>query len=1261
MTPEERAADIEQLLKTAKKYKKNSWKQASEMRDVVWNKGQDAYFCELLWELIRTGRFDISDKSDFFWYLSYSPAHAFDADDWLNLYIRVLKQPEDVLGYHAPPKDWRTRPAGWNEYFMKILVPRLAEPDFASALVKRLNEVPKPYQSGFSYTLARHGLVPHTQLDKSTLPTAAQLFVSPSSWSDDEDGEDLWTGADRVWPTKIWGRAIVDAALACPASVHGRAFTALEPFATPTELFEISTKLLLKHAPGAVERLRDAWASPETLDLLVAEATQRLGSLKPWDNDSWPEAFLVFALLEVAKRLSVELPSSVDAYLLEALATSRPTLLKQNWLPDCYAFIAPRLQAALPKKRLEKLLVKAKAPKTSGNEAHFPLFTLCGDSPRLAKHTFKKVKKLRTVAPGIGDLAQEALRHFGGALVEPIAEALADPKLDVLPRQLFVQHLDALQTPDTIPALVTALGSPFVVDVAQTALARFDAAALLPHLEQPFLAAKRKDERLPMASILATIAYTPEVGELAKKALAKERVSAIQALLEPLAQRFDAGDAGADVVDDQVQSAAMAKLTDTDGAAWEEVMTELGDGVLDVMSTWLARRIREREDYSWFSFEAWSGVLTAFREDPRAWPLALGLLPLFEKRSYPEDYINMLLSLWPEHIGEIGSVLSKHKFTKREKIFRELRNQPPSQDLIDVLAIGLADSAKGVRAKTAESLASFGPEVVLEHAPRLFEHQKAKVRIAAAELLAGVGTGQALEPLRKALSREKTAKVKNALTEAIAELESAAFSVEQFQPANATNNKALDAALGQLEELPLPKGVAMGKLPALRFKTGAKLSKAALRWFVGRLGAESDEVRDENLWAVRARLDDTDCAALCDALLKTVPDSQQGWIVYAQAVIGADRHIAALGEGIDAIARNKYYQWGSHSREALVRNGSNTAVRWLEHWSRRGRSNTMRGRLKDDLLRIAYEAGISLDDLLDRAMGDFGFDANGVQTLSYGPREITLRLGPENELLIEDGSGKRVKSMPKARKSDDAALAKAARARASEIKKNLKRIHAGQVPRLEKACAGGRRWPVEAWTERFLRHPLMHAYTRRLIFDHDDVGRFVVSDEGELLNVEADELELPTSGGVRIAHPIDMDSDEREAWSELLNDMERATPFPLLNRPIYTDTTPPALIEDRAPAEPAVFMRTLKALGYADGPREDGGLMYRNHKQLGAFDVSLKQSGYAPESLSWLETVELESISVQLDEEPVACEDLPPRVLSELCYDAIRLSEPIDP
>ena len=111
-----------------------------------------------------------------------------------------------------------------------------------------------------------------------------------------------------------------------------------------------------------------------------------------------------------------------------------------------------------------------------------------------------------------------------------------------------------------------------------------------------------------------------------------------------------------------------------------------------------------------------------------------------------------------------------------------------------------------------------------------------------------------------------------------------------------------------------------------------------------------------------------------------------------------------------------------------------------------------------------------------------------------------------------------------------------------------------QTLRLEHALSGGRLWEPAAWEANLVKHPLLSPLVRGLVWAaFDDDGppvTFVVDAEGSLRTEDGEAFDLPETK-IGLVHPVELSTETRERWRQVLAEAKLPQPFPQLARPIH--------------------------------------------------------------------------------------------------------------
>ena len=206
----------------------------------------------------------------------------------------------------------------------------------------------------------------------------------------------------------------------------------------------------------------------------------------------------------------------------------------------------------------------------------------------------------------------------------------------------------------------------------------------------------------------------------------------------------------------------------------------------------------------------------------------------------------------------------------------------------------------------------------------------------------------------------------------------------------------------------------------------------------------------------------------------------------------------------------------------------------------------------------AHELGITREELSDRIVPNLGFDETMQQIFDYGERTFKVMLTPALDLEVYDQSGKKLKNLPAPGKKDDETKSAAAYDAFKQLKKQLKTTVSSQKARLEYALSAKREWGAEAWTNLFVKNPLMHQFAIGLIWGIYEGERLVQSfrymEDGSFNTQDEEEYTLPDGARISLVHPIELTDEEKAAWREQLSDYEITQPIDQIDRAVYDRT-----------------------------------------------------------------------------------------------------------
>ncbi|GAA3627477.1 hypothetical protein GCM10022223_50950 [Kineosporia mesophila] len=363
----------------------------------------------------------------------------------------------------------------------------------------------------------------------------------------------------------------------------------------------------------------------------------------------------------------------------------------------------------------------------------------------------------------------------------------------------------------------------------------------------------------------------------------------------------------------------------------------------------------------------------------------------------------------------------------------------------------------------------------------------------------------------------------------------------------------------------LPAWARTERLPQPRLRNGSGvLPVSAVEHLITVFALSRIEQPYAGLEIVRESLAAADLPAFAWALfgrwLAEGAVAKENWVLDGLALAGDDEVVRNLTPLILAWPGE-----GGHARavagvNVLAAIGSDVALMHLHTIAQRAKFKGLKSAAQEKMGSVAADLGLTADQLADRLVPSLGLAADGTLALDYGPRQFVAGFDEQLRPFVTDAAGKRLKSLPKPGAKDDPDLAPAAYQQFSALKKDVRKIGADLILRLEQAMVTGRRWNGAEFRQLFVGHPLLSHIVRRLVwglYDADDLltGAVRVAEDRTFADVRDDEVLLTDDAVVGVAHPLSLGS-QVAPWVELFADDELLQPFPQLARPVHTLTGP---------------------------------------------------------------------------------------------------------
>jgi len=412
----------------------------------------------------------------------------------------------------------------------------------------------------------------------------------------------------------------------------------------------------------------------------------------------------------------------------------------------------------------------------------------------------------------------------------------------------------------------------------------------------------------------------------------------------------------------------------------------------------------------------------------------------------------------------------------------------------------------------------------------------------------------------------------------------------------------LDARPAPVIEAP-PSWLRMEALPELRVEDGP-LGPEAVAEVVALLMLDLEDPGLDPAWFDGLEQAVVDLPGFAWALVTAwmaaggPPDAL--WTLDAVGAFGDDEAATQL----DGLIR----EWGkrSHARAsrglaALARIGSDASLSRLADLAARLRFPALKRDAVAQMDAVAVARGLTPAQLADRVVPTVGLDEHGTQTLDFGPRSFVVGFDEHLVPFVCDEAGKRRKTLPKAGSKDDSERASAARARFKSLKRDVRKLAASQIRRLEAAMCDQRRWPIADFKAFFVSHPLLGHLVRRLVwaaFTEDGTATFRVTHDGFTTCVD-DEFVLE-KGTIGLVHPLEADL---EAWGTLLADYEIIQPFPQIGRETWVRSDADAVVGQKVPTGAILGLQNR---GWVPGEARDSGGIWEYFKVVPGGRIALQ-------------------------------------------------------
>ena len=397
---------------------------------------------------------------------------------------------------------------------------------------------------------------------------------------------------------------------------------------------------------------------------------------------------------------------------------------------------------------------------------------------------------------------------------------------------------------------------------------------------------------------------------------------------------------------------------------------------------------------------------------------------------------------------------------------------------------------------------------------------------------------------------EKTAKALRKQMAASANAEIAALAALETMPAAPKAEKAKAAPMSPLQaeyaaKLKAIKGDSVIKkmklagiaMPKVKLADGNEAPDELFRYLLASYGGDEYRIVPEADATAALLAYDSLCEAL-DAVSNHLDVPAYPALLPLLCRYGNVQQIKALINAWKGWGNwEKYGQKGRAAQErfkaALAYSDTHEAVVWLEK--------------NVDLMGFAQLRGLTVADVYEQYLFDFGFDVQGKKTYDLGVTTVEASIDRELTLSLYDTvNKKKLRGIPK--KGIDPAIQKKASDDLADLRANLKKAVKIKTDQLFADYLSGKAVPAEAWQKSYLRNPLLRAVAALLVWAQGDAC-FTLGESGPLDS--AGQPYTITDEAIRIAHPMEMQAAELAAWQKYYITHGLKQPFAQVWEPVY--------------------------------------------------------------------------------------------------------------
>ena len=337
------------------------------------------------------------------------------------------------------------------------------------------------------------------------------------------------------------------------------------------------------------------------------------------------------------------------------------------------------------------------------------------------------------------------------------------------------------------------------------------------------------------------------------------------------------------------------------------------------------------------------------------------------------------------------------------------------------------------------------------------------------------------------------------------------------------------------------------------------------------------------------------------------------WALYQLALTVHDEDIDRIGPTLLDLVSSNNWRRAQWYLDVFERIGSRRAKDWIyDTHAYASSGSALQTYATEQLERLIEESGLShraYYDQVDMYVRERAREERmsspelipGESRFELGGRELVLSMDAEFNLSLKDSTSHEVtRAWPEREPTDDPERYDEARKRFEELELDVRDFVARWREHLEVAMISGRPFSMGYIRQCFLRHPVLARLLETLVFVLED-GRSVRVTQGQVLDHDYDELELPEDVIMRLAHPLEVPEEVRTQWGVHLAECELIQIFPQFTRDIYMrshESLKDFLSLGKHAVSGMLVAQRLREFGWHNGPVGSGGYYNRSEHLL---------------------------------------------------------------